>query len=197
LVVARQQALLELRGAELVRGPAELLGDEDLDIQCPPLGIPEEVAADPFSFEEGIGAVYRALENVCDFLAAEAHPLELLCSGRDAQADGKDALAAPVPLRGLESVQGFFSNVSAARRSGTGLTLVFAFERHDDGGCDRRLGGLFPPLRHRDSVLAAWRSLRKARLDPSKLFRARLRRGVQARSEAPDLVTQSRFESCP
>ena len=78
------------------------------------------------------------------------------------------------------------------------LASLLAIERDDDGGC-AALVGPAPP-----ACLAPWatrsrlgRSLGKARLDPSQLLRSRLRRGVEARSQAADLVPQAGFEGGP
>src|SRR5438093_3391700 len=106
---AHHEALLELRGTELMGGPSELLGHHDLDVQGAPVRRVEEIVADPFPFQEGIGTVDSALENLGYLLGAQTHPFEPLGSGGESQADGKDALAAPVPLRRLELVEDLLS----------------------------------------------------------------------------------------
>jgi hypothetical protein len=105
VVKAHHEALLELRGTQLIGGPAELLGNHDLDVQGAPVRRVEEVVADPFPLKEGIGTVDGALENFGNLLGAQTHPFEPLGSGGESEANGKDALAAPIPLRGLELVE--------------------------------------------------------------------------------------------
>jgi len=138
LVEARQEALLELGRAELVPGPAELLRNHDLHVESLPANRIEEVVADPFPLEEGIGAVNGPLDHVRGLLSTEAHSLQLFGPCWNMQANAKDALTTPVALWVLESTQRLRSFVTTYSRAAFRLAFVVAIERDDDGGGDRR-----------------------------------------------------------
>src|SRR5207247_4805710 len=91
LLEAHQKALLELRRAELVARPTELLRNQNLHVESLPASRVEEVVADPLALEEGIGAVHGPLDHVRGLLGAEAPSLQLFGSCWNLEANGKDA----------------------------------------------------------------------------------------------------------
>ena len=150
MVKAREEALLELGRAQLVAAPSELLRHQDLHIESLPANGVEEVFADPFSLKERKGAAHGALQNLAELFGAQAHPVELLGSGWNSQADAKDALAGPVALRRLEAVERLSWITPTCGRGGVGLALVLPFEGDYDVCCARQMGWLLPPLERCD-----------------------------------------------
>src|SRR5262249_46630842 len=98
LVEAGHEALLELRRAELARGPTQPLRDDDLDVERLAVRRIQEVVSKALTLQEGVGAVDGALDDVCRLLAAEVHSVELLGARGDAQLHGEDTLVAPVAI---------------------------------------------------------------------------------------------------
>jgi hypothetical protein len=76
LVEAGHEPLLELRRAELSRGPSEPLGNDYSNVEGLPASRAEEVVPDAFALEEGIRAVDGALDHVGGFFGVEIPSLE-------------------------------------------------------------------------------------------------------------------------
>ena len=73
LVEACQEALLKLGGTKVSARPAQLLRHQDLHIEGLSAHRVEEVVADAFPLEEGIGAVHGSLDHVGGLFTVEAH----------------------------------------------------------------------------------------------------------------------------
>jgi hypothetical protein len=196
LVEPRQEALLELGGAELVAGPPELLRNHDLNVESLPASRIEEVVADPFPLEEGIGAVHGPLDHIRRLLGTEAHSFQLFGSRWNQQANGKDALTTPVPLLVLEAAQGLRPFVTTYTRGALGLAFVVAIERDDDGGGNRR-PAIIGSLKRWNLAFRLGRPLLDPRFHPAEFVRASPRCGLQAGGKAPDFIGEPRFEGGP
>ena len=178
LVEARHEALLELRRAKLLCRPAELLGNDDLDVQGAPVGRVEETVADTFSLQEGIGAIDRALNDSRGLLRAQAERLELLGSGRNSKADREDTLLTPVALRRPESIASLLL-VDPGRKSGCLCVAGKLAVQPDDDRRHTLLQLWLSPL-FEDSCgpLPFRRSLGEPRLYAPQLVYAGLGRGI-------------------
>ena len=105
LVEARHEPLLELRGAELVRRPAQPLRHEDLNVEGTVVPGPDGAVPDALTLEEGIGAIDGTLDDSRCFFGAQASPFELFGASRDAQADDDNPFAVPFALGRLEPLE--------------------------------------------------------------------------------------------